>query len=715
MKLQINIITWLAYWWFPEVKDSYLAIEQFLLKIELWSITKGDLWVINHLKEIQLLYTRSLCKDPIFKSDRIIGIRKDGLPKGLTFLNNIFSNGTDQDVRFTLTLLSVYRTIKAWKDPDLSTISNSYTGLDFSKHDFDSFIHKFMTDNKISVMNLEWSRKDFYYSIKSGPNGKATWTSIIDAIYLNNDTLKLLGLFSVRLASEIKNWRTFDGLSMINLLNGSSSKSRGLERKLSVVKDPGGKSRIIAILDFWTQNMFRKIHINVFEILKGIKQDRTFTQDPHVDFVGPYYSFDLSAATDRFPIAFQERVMKSLLGSEEKSKAWASVLVDQDFYVPWEDRYIKYNVGQPMGAYSSWAVFALSHHIIVQYAAFLIGEYPTKNYILLGDDIVIGGSLLADTYKVLMESLGVGISFHKTHVSNDTYEFAKRWFRNGIEVSGLQVNAFMETYNAYSLLYQTIRTYYERGLYPKRISSYPELIETLLIKLGYYQRKAENISRKVEVLHGFYRWIHQGDLRSIRDVLIKLCPDEAVIPNEDHSWFKIILLLRFNMAYTVMHAKAVSKVNKYLDNISTVLINDKDIFNPDQIENLDEEIDLDLLLSGEIVLEKSRKLGYSDIYNLPTTLSLNNIAERLSKDERISIDQPDLTQHLDALVIPELDNIRSKVRGANVLIKNSIIAQKILHFHKVLSRGTWMFEQAWISDQGLDPQGKHSSNSDINL
>jgi len=33
--------------------------------------------------------------------------------------------------------------------------------------------------------------------------------------------------------------------------------------------------------------------------------------------------------------------------------------------------------------------------------------------------------------------LGIEISLNKTHVSNDTYEFAKRWFKGGREITGL--------------------------------------------------------------------------------------------------------------------------------------------------------------------------------------------------------------------------------------------------------------------------------------
>jgi hypothetical protein len=709
MKIQVNILAWLAFWWFPDVKYSREAIEQLCLKVELWSLTKGDLWVINHLKEIQLLYTRSLCGDPILRSNRIIGIRKDGLPKGLTILNYIFETKEDQNVRFTLTLLSIYRTIKAWKDPDLSTITSKYSGLEFSNNDFDPFINKFMKDFNIKTFDVKWSNKDYFYSIKAGPNGKATWMSVIDAINLPEETIRNLRLFSECLSLEIGRWRTFSIKIFDKLKFKPSDKVKTITRKLSIVKDPGGKSRIIAIVDYYSQNILKLIHSEVFKILETIPQDRTFTQDPHVDFEGPYYSFDLSAATDRFPLALQERVVRSLLNSTEKAKAWSEILSLNEFYVPWEDKFVKYEVGQPMGAYSSWAVFALSHHIIVQYAAYLIGEYPTKKYILLGDDIVIGGDLLAKTYKEVIGALGVGISEHKTHVSINTYEFAKRWFRNNIEVSGLQVNAFMETWKSYPLLFQTIRTYYERGLFPKRASSYPELIENLLTILGMWERKAQNIARKVEVLHGFYRWIHDDDMATIRSVLVNLHPTEASIPNENHPIFRYFISIRFDMSYQVIHSALISKVNNYLERVPELLINDGKTFDPDQIDEF--EIDWKALNSPNYVIPKSESFGFSDIASLPVIKSLMNISERLSTDPRIANDQADLLDHIDALVIPELDEVRSKVRGADVLIKQNILAQKVLHFHKILCRGAWMLELQGFNKFGINPNNYPPRNT----
>lgn len=69
---------------------------------------------------------------------------------------------------------------------------------------------------------------------------------------------------------------------------------------------------------------------------------------------------------------------------------------------------------------------ALQHHCLVHYAALLVGENPKGKYVLLGDDIVISCSSIAESYKNVMAELDVKISEQKTHVSNDICEFAKR-------------------------------------------------------------------------------------------------------------------------------------------------------------------------------------------------------------------------------------------------------------------------------------------------
>jgi len=87
---------------------------------------------------------------------------------------------------------------------------------------------------------------------------------------------------------------------------------------------------------------------------------------------------------------------------------------------------LHYAVGQPMGAKSSWAMFTLSHHLVVQTAAYKAGFGMFNGYILLGDDIVINHDRVALEYLKIIRGLGVEVSVNKTHTSFTTYEFAKR-------------------------------------------------------------------------------------------------------------------------------------------------------------------------------------------------------------------------------------------------------------------------------------------------
>jgi hypothetical protein len=85
-----------------------------------------------------------------------------------------------------------------------------------------------------------------------------------------------------------------------------------------------------------------------------------------------------------------------------------------------------------MGALSSWAMLALTHHFIVQLAAARAGHIGWfGDYLVLGDDLVIFDREVAKQYLIIMEDLGVGIGIAKSLRSNDCFEFAKRYiYRN---------------------------------------------------------------------------------------------------------------------------------------------------------------------------------------------------------------------------------------------------------------------------------------------
>jgi len=99
-----------------------------------------------------------------------------------------------------------------------------------------------------------------------------------------------------------------------------------------------------------------------------------------------------------------------------------------------------------MGAYSSWAAFTLTHHMVVQWCAHLCGKANFSQYIMLGDDIVIKDDKVAKMYIKWINKLGAELSISKTHVSPDTYEFAKRWFCGDEEITGVPTNGIVNNY-----------------------------------------------------------------------------------------------------------------------------------------------------------------------------------------------------------------------------------------------------------------------------
>lgn len=201
--------------------------------------------------------------------------------------------------------------------------------------------------------------------------------------------------------------------------------------RLSKLFEAAGKVRVIAITDWWTQCLLLPLHKGIFEILRNIQQDGTHNQTRPLELLGriaqgrPSYSFDLTAATDRLPIDLQVQILSDM--GVRWAKAWRVLLTKRPWYLG--SKQLMYSVGQPMGAYSSWAMLALTHHVIVQVAAYRVGWrawFPY--YALLGDDIVIRDAMVAGAYSSLMSHLGVPINMSKSLVSETgSLEFAKRW------------------------------------------------------------------------------------------------------------------------------------------------------------------------------------------------------------------------------------------------------------------------------------------------
>lgn len=110
---------------------------------------------------------------------------------------------------------------------------------------------------------------------------------------------------------------------------------------------------------------------------------------------------------------------------------------------------------------------------------------------------MIGRKDLADAYLSRIQALGVGVSEAKTHISKDMFEFAKRLFLFGDEISPFPVSSIIKNLEQYPLLVASLMGEERKGLLS--IGGIPESIRTLYSTLCYPQKFCKGIKRKSEI------------------------------------------------------------------------------------------------------------------------------------------------------------------------------------------------------------------------
>jgi hypothetical protein len=83
--------------------------------------------------------------------------------------------------------------------------------------------------------------------------------------------------------------------------------------------------------------------------------------------------------------------------------------------------------------------------------------------VLLGDDIVIGNKAVGELYLSIISDLGVDYSVPKTYISNTFFEFAKRLFWKGIEISPFPFSALKGVDKSASQFTNTLIELEEKG------------------------------------------------------------------------------------------------------------------------------------------------------------------------------------------------------------------------------------------------------------
>lgn len=197
---------------------------------------------------------------------------------------------------------------------------------------------------------------------------------------------------------------------------------------ISVIQEGGYKARVICMPVACAQIAFKPLHDTISTLLKNMREDCTHDQGKGVKWARnelrqgkTVHAVDLSSATDNFPLSFQLEVLKGL-GYEYTNEFQEFCKLKFGVHKDIGNEPLSYTKGQPMGLFGSFALFAFSHHILLQGIEAHLGKEET--YRILGDDIVISDDNVHSEYLKQLSKLGVPISHSKCLSSSIFSEFA---------------------------------------------------------------------------------------------------------------------------------------------------------------------------------------------------------------------------------------------------------------------------------------------------
>jgi len=304
-------------------------------------------------------------------------------------------------------------------------------------------IHPLVSKGRNSIsLETEDGSKSFHSTISGlHQTGKRPWgravASLLTTGYLPPSLKELLPLNSLQGFAELFQssyhyaTRGADG----EIICTKHSKVLG---HISYLQEGGGKARVVCLPHFWLQMYLRPLMQKLFIYIRALESGRLSNLVHGVSVVQNQndervqckllhasgitaYCFDLSSATDRFPLGLQLDVLRRIGLSE-----WVNPFQDvaRGLYLDtYSNSLIQYSVGQPMGLCPSFPLFHLTHFILLESLARDLGCTGTC-FAVLGDDVIITDNRLASSYAGIMGLLDVPISPTKTHKGENLMSFA---------------------------------------------------------------------------------------------------------------------------------------------------------------------------------------------------------------------------------------------------------------------------------------------------
>ena len=410
-------------------KEQSVQVAQLTNK---WVTANGLEWTVSRLKQLKVAYIHKIAgyETPFQVAPWVS--HKSGYPKGP--FGAIFRLKNPQKALGALMSYSDYMHDNA-SPSQIKKFTEAVSGADLSSQiqitlseQFNKAVHslgslprgKFQnlsrwSERNVRVPDISYRESSPYDPVVVGTTMdleviKRTCSHPIALTFLEKCVDDLPDTYYRMYSSSCLNPEDFDGLE-------------GTVGKIGFIQEPGLKLRTVANPFPIFQVLLSRLGSSLYSLLTGIEEDSTFDQDKSVLQVQDQLkngrklmSIDLSSATDRFPLHFTMSVLRTL-GCDENDLSLFEDVSRSNWILP-GGKTIKWETGQPLGVFPSFAAFALSHHALVRMVS-------PDFYRILGDDMIIdyeAGMRLRQLYK----SLDLPISEDKSLVSDILGEFGGR-------------------------------------------------------------------------------------------------------------------------------------------------------------------------------------------------------------------------------------------------------------------------------------------------
>jgi len=277
---------------------------------------RGTAQTCKYYKELYAQAIHIACKVPFvplsFRKSNSKGEAK-GLYPFLTYLK-----GSPAQKRAALTVLRLVNLVHLSPQVDTKSITTDQI-KDWGKRRWDHFekwLHKPGKKGLSRIMLARFPKPSVTDSwviprAVSGPNGPSSlWTSPYDALAIagNEELTKSIAYCSGK-PEQFYEW--------IHFVADWARKLKPLAKPLRTsrlvgLSEGAGKTRVIALGDLMSQAALKPFHDLIMERLRMLVTDGTWDQNHVIQRVkdmtlshAPLFSFDLTAATDRFPLKFK--------------------------------------------------------------------------------------------------------------------------------------------------------------------------------------------------------------------------------------------------------------------------------------------------------------------------------------------------------------------------------------------------------------------------